>query len=453
MASLRICLRAVRAHTAGLLLPLVAVLLGTTVALAAAADLDTRINRSGIVVTDINGYDEANAVLVTPRGKVVAVGGTVTDAGDNDIVLVRYGRGGVLDRTFGVGGIVTTDIAAVGTSLDWAYAAALQADGKIVVAGSTNLNGDLDAFVARYTARGALDPTFGTAGVVVTDLTAADRDDEARDVAILGDGTIVVAARAENESSKLEPTVARFLPNGTLDTSFGDGDDGITRLNVGTLLSMETSAMAVQSDGKLVLAGTVTQPGAPIVRDFGVVRFGTDGLADGSFGTDGVVVQDLLVGTFVHEDAYDVGIQTIGGGERILVVGQIQSPGSEVNLVMARFTSSGALDTSFDTDGVLIQDLVGADSGRTLAIRPDGSFVVAGSSFTGVYAFQISFHLASGALDTSGGSTGWATAQSGYDSLGSATAFAPDGGVVVAGRTKASMYAEMNVAVLRFLAA
>src|SRR2546426_2863336 len=148
---------------------------------------------------------------------------------------------GDLDATFGIGGRVLTDFGGG----DRARAVALQADGKIVVAGSSSAGAvGADFALARYNPGGSLDPTFGSGGRVLTDFGV---DDEARAVALQADGKIVVAGGFGGAFFAL----ARYNPNGTLDTSFGS--EGRVFTNFGGRDGAR--ALALQADGKIVAAG------------------------------------------------------------------------------------------------------------------------------------------------------------------------------------------------------
>src|SRR6185436_681768 len=129
---------------------------------------------------------QAFSLISQPDGKLL-VTGSARSGGQDDFALARYNVDGSLDTTFGSGGEVTTDFAAASNA---AYSAALQADGKIVVAGMTDHNANFA--IARYNADGSLDASFGTGGRITTDL-GKDFSETADSVKIQADGKIVVA--------------------------------------------------------------------------------------------------------------------------------------------------------------------------------------------------------------------------------------------------------------------
>jgi uncharacterized delta-60 repeat protein len=189
----------------------------------AAGNLDHGFGTDGIAATDLGGADDvAYDAALTPDGGIVAVGRTDAAGFTNpDFGVVRYGPGGTPDGGFGTAGIVKTDILGGG---DQANAVGVQPDGKIVVAGFATRNGiDSDFALVRYDADGTPDATFGTGGVVTTDLGTPS--DDACALVIQPDGRIVVAGNAGEDMA-----LARYLPDGKPDPDFGQGGTTITNL-------------------------------------------------------------------------------------------------------------------------------------------------------------------------------------------------------------------------------
>jgi uncharacterized delta-60 repeat protein len=179
---------------------------------AASGDLDATFGTGGKVTTDFAGdRDEAHGVVVQADGKLVAAGGAKTSR-SQDFALARYNPNGTLDTTFGTGGKVTTDFAG---NDDQAFAVVLQSDGKIVAAGqaSTGYRGG-DFALARYNPNGSLDTTFGTGGKVTTDF--AGDTDEAHGLVLQPDGKLVAAGQASTGYRGSEFALARYNPNGRL---------------------------------------------------------------------------------------------------------------------------------------------------------------------------------------------------------------------------------------------
>jgi len=302
---------------------------------------DADFGSEGMVTTDIGGMDDVNAVAIQPDGGIVAVGQITVMANSPDgadFALARYTHDGKLDPSFGSGGIVTTDIG----DNDDALAVALQPDGRIVAVGRIGSSRGDDLALVRYNPDGTLDPTFGSGGIVKTDIGSRD---EATSVALQPDGRIVVAGTA----------LARYTPDGRLDPSFGSG--GIVKVQG----FVYPRALAFQSDAKIVTGG----PTGPTGGDFAVSRYTPDGELDPSFG----IVKIPLV-LSLHAVAFEP-------DGKVIIGGSTGESGSD--FALTRYGPDGKLDASFGTGGTVSTDVGGSDSGmRAIALQPDGRIVVAG---------------------------------------------------------------------------
>ncbi|MEQ1732730.1 MAG: T9SS type A sorting domain-containing protein [Bacteroidia bacterium] len=211
--------------------------------------LDNTFDTDGIVTTYI-GFDggTGNDVAIQTDGKIV-VAGYRTGLAKADFALVRYTTNGSLDGTFDTDGIVTT---AVGTGYDYGFALAIQADGKIVETGySHNSLGNYDIALCRYAIDGSLDTAFNTDGILTT--TIGTNSSYGKDIAIQADGKIIVAGYTNSGLSKLDFIVGRYVTNGNLDPSFDT--DGIVTTAVGATYD-EGHAMAIQPNGKIIVVGS-----------------------------------------------------------------------------------------------------------------------------------------------------------------------------------------------------
>lgn len=233
------------------------------------------------MATDFVGTQDLLSSLVgQPDGKIVAVGSVrVGDA--FDVALARYGVTGALDGSFGTGGRVNADLAGSSNS---AADAVILPDGKLVVAGLADRPATAEEFaLARFTATGTLDSSFGAGGWVTTDFSG--NRDGASALALQSDGKLV----ASGTVGIFNPTppgrnfgTARYNADGSLDVSF-DGDGKVSTDFYGGFDS--AAEVAVQPDGKVVVAGLAVQDSATTGADFGLVRYGTtdadgDGLTD-----------------------------------------------------------------------------------------------------------------------------------------------------------------------------
>src|SRR6185437_7247106 len=210
----------------------------------------------GTVTTDIRGTDSSDAawsVALQPDGKLVVAGSTAGPSGDA-FALARYTPTGALDTTFGSSGRVITGF---GGDQDWAQAVAVQADGKIVAAGKTGhqcCGGTFDFALARYTAGGTLDTTFGTGGKVTTDF--AGSTDNAHALVIQADGKILAGGErlpgGNASGASFDFALARYQPGGALDPAFGAG--GLVTTDFPGH-NDHAYALALQQDGRVVAAG------------------------------------------------------------------------------------------------------------------------------------------------------------------------------------------------------
>jgi len=312
-------------------------------------------------------------------------------------VQMAQAADGDLDPTFGTGGMLMTDI---NRSTDIANAVAIQADGKLVVVGTTYRQNDFsgeDFVVTRHNTDGTLDNTFGVGGKVRTDFPGLAAVPSS--VVIQPDGKIVVAGGAFPLFTFLGNfEVVRYNPNGSLDTSFGDG--GI----VTTIFPQGSYAfdVALQSDGKIIAAGTVFvdfDPGEMSDTDFALARYNPDGTPDATFGSGGQISTDFLG----HEDdAFSVLIQPDG---KIVAVGSANDPATFYDFAAARYLSNGTIDTTFGVAGKVHTDFgdQNFDRARSAALQPDGRIVAAGFAIShggGVQNFAVARYTSSGVLDT-----------------------------------------------------
>jgi len=406
-----------------------AVLLSSVLVSAADGDLDASFGNNGIVVTSHSEFDQINEIVIQPDGKIVAAGTSGTlpflpffESPALDILVVRYNINGSLDSTFGSGGIVTTDLGAN----DNALSVALQADGKIVVAGRGSPNNVSGFTVVRYNTNGSLDTTFGSGGIVTT---PTGEFSAAQDLAVQSDGKIVVTG-----SGSLGITVVRYNTDGSLDNTFND--DGITReLPPGFEVFRINVAwgIALQTDGKIVVAGESIDNSQNIgTDDFLLLRYNPDGSLDSTFDGDGLVLTEFATR---QNSARDIVIQPNG---KILAAGSSFQDGGSL-VALARYNTDGSLDTSFDSDGIVVGATNSSDRyiANALALQSDGKILVAGDSLdsSGILVLTVSRYNSDGSSDTTFGGDGIVTTSFGTHTTATAVAPQTDGRIVAAGYT------------------
>ncbi len=310
---------------------------------------------------------------------------------------VAQAAAGDLDPTFGTVGMVTTDIS---RSTDIANAVAVQADGKLVVVGQTYKNNDFsgeDFVVTRYNTDGTLDTTFGRGGKVRTDFPGLAAVPSS--VVIQSDGKIVVAGGAFPLFTFLGNfELVRYNPNGSLDRSFGNGGIVTTTFPEGSY----AFDVALQPDGKIIAAGTVFvdfNPGDISDTDFALARYNSDGSLDTTFGNGGTLMTDFFGN---EDDAFSVLIQPDG---KIVAVGSANNPASYYDFAAVRYLSNGTIDTTFGVAGKVSTDFgdQNFDRARSAALQSDGRIVAAGFAISqngGVQNFAVARYTSNGILDT-----------------------------------------------------
>jgi uncharacterized delta-60 repeat protein len=370
-----------------------------------------------------------SAIAVQPDGKIIAAGGVNSVGGTaGEFAVARFKTDGSLDTSFGTGGSTLTNLITLppgSANSTAARAVTIQPDGKIVLAGSYSVGGGLGHFaLVRYNTDGSLDASFGTGGIVTT---TVDGNDFATAVAVQSDGKLVVVGGAGPAGSLASDfAVLRYNTNGTLDGSFGTGGKVETPAPSGT--DAAANAVLIQPDGKIVVGGHTSTSGSDF--HFAVLRYNTNGSLDGSFGSGGEVF-DNFGGSFSLEDVRGLALQADG---KIVAAGSVKDSVTDREaLALARYDPNGSLDKTFNGTGRTTLNLNGAnDAAAAVTIQANGKIVVAGNDGA---SFLIAQYNADGTLDTAFGSAGTATQKltpKGNDSA-SDLAIQTDGTIVVAG--------------------
>ena len=341
---------------------------GPEIALArygADGTLDSTFGVGGLVTTGMPGYDGVfgYALVLQPDGKLVVAGCAFGESGE-DIALVRYAADGSLDGTFGAGGRV---IAPIGSGDDCAFALALQS-GMILAAGCAS-NGTNDEFaVARFDDDGSLDATFGSGGVATTPIGSGDACAGA--LALQSDGKLVAAGGTSVTAPDWPPRIAltRYDANGGLDATFGSGGI-VTTIFVNHI--QRAHALAIQSDGKLVIAGEAYV--SPYYQ-FLVARYDGNGSLDGTFGSGGGVLTSIGSN---NDHAYALQIQPDG---KVVAAGTARDSAlGPYTFALVRYEANGALDGSFGSGGKV--RTANTTTARGLVRQPDAKLVAAGHGF------------------------------------------------------------------------
>jgi uncharacterized delta-60 repeat protein len=347
-------------------------LLIVTIHASDALALDTSFSGDGKVTTSFTtpGDDVGSGIAVQADGKIVVVGTSNSGSGNSEFAVARLNDDGSLDNSFDGDGMVTTSFTTPGD--DVGSGIAVQADGRVVVVGTSNSgSGNSEFAVARFNDDGSLDNSFGVGGLVTTSFSGGD--DVGSGIAVQADGRVVVVGTSDNGSGASELAVARFNLDGSLDNSFS-GDGRVTlSFTAGDDVG---SGIAVQSDGKIVVVGTTDDLSNTW---FAVARFTVNGSLDNSFGGDGTVISRSKI------NGDDMGSgNAVQSDDRTVVVGSSDDGSGEWRFVVARFNIDASFPDPVGSSGKAITSFsAGDDIGSGIAIQSDGRIVVVGTADDG----------------------------------------------------------------------
>ncbi|MGH9333073.1 MAG: hypothetical protein ACRD21_04915 [Vicinamibacteria bacterium] len=380
------CARSGRVQTAAVIAVLLATL-AVAIPLDPSGDLDPAFSgdgRASANFSSVLSFAEARGVALQSSGKIVLGGSSVEGGFTNHFALIRLNTDGTQDMSFGEGGVTKTPL----DTFDLINDVAVQSDDKIVAIGFGTSTGN-DFIIARYTVDGALDTSFASPnGYLRVDFEGAQ--DRANALVIQDDGKIVVVGWVQRAASGRDVGLVRLNTNGTLDGTFGSGGKVVTAVAPGTGDDRSWAVVMVGSGaGRRILVGGRTRPGdGPNLL---LVQYTNAGALDGGFGTGGIRVLDIpgngcSVGFGCGEEIRDLALQPDG---KIVATGGWTTVDNPINknpkatLLTARFTATGAFDTSFDGDGWVITSITPSfftDFGESVAVQADGKIVSFGWS-------------------------------------------------------------------------
>ena len=431
----------------------VVVITSSTFALAQAGQLDSTFGTGGVFTTNFAQTDStmATAVAIQSDGKIVVGGSTPGGA-----ALARLNANGTLDSSFGSGGIVNNSF---GNILGVVFGVAIQPDGKIVAAAAGFAGGS----VGRFNSDGSVDSSFGTGGFAVSKS--------------LDSGPGILSALALQADGKILVTgaglIGRYTTDGQLDASFGSS-------GIAALTSPIATAMALQSDGKILVTTGIGapselfgSPNLPGTQPGAIARYNTNGSLDKSFGISGqaacvasataIAIQSN--GKIVVAGAVPAALMTLASGGLTIADNQ-------TGFGLVRYNANGSVDTTFNpgngagTGGGVITGFGNsfpAGGAFALAIQPNGEIVVAGQAGVGANgglsfassSFVLARYTTTGHLDTTFGSNGTVitTLNPGPISFVSALVLQSDGKIIAAGNTGFNSGGFVdNFAIARYLA-
>jgi uncharacterized delta-60 repeat protein len=406
---------------------------------------DSTFGTGGKVTVNIDpvspSLDQATAMKVQADGKIVVAGSTRSAGADANFGIVRLNPDGSLDSSFGNGGTQVVAFDLGGSNDDIPTSLAIDSSGRIVVAGYADAGSGSSYFaVTRLNADGSLDTNFGVNGLSISGYSGGA--DRANAVAIDPQGRIVLAGDFDMGAGKHDIGVVRLNDNGWYDSSFGGGGRSVAPFTVGSVEDARGNAVTIDRFGRIVVAASVGEGGGH--SDFGVVRLTTNGWYDGTFGSGGQ--------SFAAFSPYWYGFDrpnaiAIDSQDRIVVAGTVggYAAGSDHEFGVARLTANGYFDTSFGSSGkrlVAFHFGGGVDDGATgVAIDRWGRVVLAGYTAYGTsgdYDYAVARLTPDGVrMDPDFGIDGKSTAPfdigGSLSDKGSALALDAQGRIVVAG--------------------
>lgn len=331
--------------------------------------LDAAFGNGGRASLPATSIDKVAGMVVLPNGKIVIGGSSSVDTGTGfklHFSLLRFTPDGLVDSTFGTGGKVVYP--SLSDDRDSMAALSLQVDGKFVMAGDTGNPTPNTVVVLRANSDGSLDSTFDGDGIKLIPIGSSSISDYAAGSLIQPDGKIVIVGNAWETGRDV--LLIRLNDDGTFDQGFG-GDGIITTRILGQ--ASFGYAVALQADGKLVVAGGV-------LSAFLVVRFNANGSLDTTFDNDG-----LNYMSFGGTRSYPSSLAIQKNG-RIVLGGYADGPSTTDHFALARFTVDGALDTSFGGDGRVVTIFADAqsigDKIQGMALQTDGKLIAVGEGGT-----------------------------------------------------------------------
>ncbi|MDB4998125.1 MAG: Delta-60 repeat-containing protein [Myxococcaceae bacterium] len=374
--------------------------------LTTAGALDTTFATGGSFVSaGGGGSSQADSIVVQSDGKLV-VGGYYQPTGSTaQLAVGRLGADGTVDTTFGAG---STGWITFGGSSGAAESLVLLADGSILAGGwSGSISG-----IVHFTAAGAVDTTFGSNGFASADFGGATMETVLR----LADGTLFgVGTLPGNSDTRVE--LSHFSATGAHDTTFGT--NGLLKVQIGGTFD-RALAVALQPDGKILETGLTS---LPFYGTVALARFGSNGVLDTTFKNGATVSANVST-------AHDLALQSTG---KIVVAGPAfnENPGP---VGVLRFDGAGTLDTTFGTSGTAVAGVNNqAAYFGDVAVAPDDSIVGVSGTLAGL--FGVLRYTSNGALDTTFGTSGYVTTSFGVGVTARAhvVTLASDGKIIVVG--------------------
>jgi uncharacterized delta-60 repeat protein len=372
----------------------------------------------GLVLSDM--ASGASALALQPDGKVVLAGSVSDASGFQKLVVTRFNADGSPDSTFGSGGQVATQYGGGSFPLSGANAVAIAPDGKIVVAGgASDGSGIQELLVARFNTNGSPDNSFSGNGVFLDQLASNGNPSYLNAVAVQSDGKVVVGGQASDSGGNSRFLVGRLTTSGGWDSSFDGDGRKVQQIGKAAGLAEWVSSLAIQPDGKIVAGGQAADSNSQV--ELLAARLTTGGGFDSSFSGNGILLDQLGLGSSPVSRANSVALQPDG---KVLLGGDATPANGNGGFMVSRLTSGGDFDSSFGTGGVTATQLGtgfnASSSVASLALQSDGSVFAGGFNTDDEGDDQVLIARLSGVngnFDGTFGENGRFTVQAGSDDL------------------------------------
>jgi len=338
--------------------------------------IDTTFASNGKFIYSFGLDDYANSLLIQNDDKIILGGVSSTWDGFNvnsifnQFSLLRIYNNGTIDSTFGIDGKFELDFDPIDCG---AVTLALQSDGKIIAVGRYNNGSSLQFIAIRITTDGILDTNFGNAGIAIIQLDNYAKDDEATCCVIQPDDKIVIGGVTIDQplGGKVFGMV-RLTPDGLLDTNFGT--NGIVKTDIPNQGNDLASAITIQSNGKIILAGTCKNS-----KIMAICRYNPDGTLDNEFGNQGIDTLNISLGKDIIRDVL------VLDDEKIILVGETSS-----NACILRLKKDGKIDSTFNFTGINYFGNSTGESFNNILLMSPNKIIAAGYAKDSAQIFQFS---------------------------------------------------------------
>jgi uncharacterized delta-60 repeat protein len=408
----------------------------------ASGAFDPTFNASGYDIMDIQQLDLFQDVAVQSDNKIVAVGMSFNDNFISTAYIMRFLPSGELDTEFGGDGRFSLEIDNEANI----YSVAISDEGKIIIAGSTTDYQDYKMLLIQVNPDGSIDNSFGTNGVVTINVGQVDKNkaDYIFDVDTDTNGNIIVAGSSLDTAYFNMPTLVRFTPTGQLDETFGtNGVVTIQAINGENVFD----CVKIQNDGKIVAAGHYSQ--GLIWFVLLVARYNEDGTLDTEFGDGGIIKYSY---SNVDDEAFGLDITPTGN---IVIAGFVGSQSYNYDAYIVQFKNNGQIDSTFGTNGVIIEDYGNFDVAEDIKVLDNGKIVVVGETGEGPpngYDLAVWTYNSDGTPDLSFGQNGIAVhAISDYNVMLHGVDVQEDGKIIAVGQARASTGSENDFFIGRII--